>query len=346
MTGRLTNISIVLSIIVILSIVQVSEAAKTDIVILKNGDRLTGELKRMEFARLSFKTDAMSTVSIKWNNIAYLKAKETFRIELENGYDFSGAVDTDSLTNDLIIIFNSHTYSTNLEDIVRIIPIKDTFLKRLKFSVDLGFSYTKASDVAQLSSNLNSSLRSWQWRHDLEFNSIVTTKVDTTPAENIDLRYNLARFFLFRWFVNGFSGLERNTELGLGLRLLVGGGGGKDIFRTNTNLFTAFGGLQVTQEWQLDEPGSETNLEGVISAQHKKFIYEDPEIDITTTFRLYPSITTPGRIRFSFNTNLKWELFTDFFWRLTLYDNFDNKPNDPGTSTNDYGITINFGWSY
>ncbi len=32
--------------------------------------------------------------------------------------------------------------------------------------------------------------------------------------------------------------------------------------------------------------------------------------------------------------------------KFEIYDNFDNKPNDPGSSTNDYGITINFGWSY
>ncbi len=333
-------------ILLVLSFFQISLAAKTDIVILKNEDHLTGELKRMEFARLSFKTDAMSTVSIQWNNITYLRAQETFRIELQNGYDFSGSLDTDSLTNELIIIFDTHSYRTNLDDIVRIIPIKDTFLKRLKFSVDLGFSYTKASNVAQLSSNLSSSIRIWQWRHDLAFNSIITTKVDTTPAENINLNYTLARFFLYRWFLNGFTGVEKNSELGLNLRLLIGAGAGRDIFRTNTNLLSAVTGLQVTQEWRVDQPGSTTNLEVVGYIQHKKFVYDDPEIDLTTTFRLFPSITTPGRIRFSFNTNLKWEIFSDFFWRLTIYDNFDNKPAASGMSNNDYGITINFGWSY
>jgi hypothetical protein len=326
--------------------VQVSEAAKTDIVILKNGDHLTGELKRMEFARLTFKTDAMSTIYIEWNKIVYLRAAQTFRIELENGYDFSGSLETDSLRSDLIIVLDSLTYRESLDKIVRIIPIKDTFLKRLKFSIDLGFSYTKASDLAQLSTNLSSSLRSWQWRHDLAFNSIVTSKVDTTPAENIDLNYNLSRFFLYRWFLTGFTGVERNTELGLDLRLLLGAGGGKDIFRTNTNLLSTIAGMQVTQEWYIGESGSTSNLEAVGYVQHKKFVYDDPEIDLTTTFRIYPSLTVPGRIRFSFNTNLKWEVFSDFFWRLTFYDNYDNKPNDPGTSTNDYGITINFGWSY
>jgi len=345
MTGRLKNFTIVLCLL-LFSFIRLAEAAKTDIVILKNGDHLTGELKRMEFARLTFKTDAMSTIYIEWNKIIYLKAAETFRTELENGYDFAGSLDTDSLNNELIIIFDSLSYHSKLNKIVRIIPIKDTFLKRLKFSIDLGFSYTKASDVAQLSTNLSGSVRSWQWNHNLAFNSIVTTKVDTTPAENIDLNYNLSRFFLYRWFLNGFTGVEKNTELDLDLRLLIGLGGGKDIFRTNTNLLAAVVGMQVTQEWYISESGSTTNLEGVGYLQHKKFVYDDPEVDITTTFRVYPSLTVPGRIRFSFNTNLKWEIFSDFFWRLTFYDNFDNKPKDPGTSTNDYGITINFGWSY
>ncbi len=104
--------------------------------------------------------------------------------------------------------------------------------------------------MAQLSSNISSSLQSWQWRHDLTFNSIVTAKIDTVPSENIDLNYYLARFFLYRWFFTGFTGFERNTELGLDLRVLAGGGGGKDLFRTNTNLLAAVAGLQLTQEWK------------------------------------------------------------------------------------------------
>ena len=321
-------------------------AAETDIVVLKNGDYITGEVKGMEFARLSFKTDAMQTVSIEWDEIKYIKAKETFRIEMEDVNDFSGSLDSDSLNQTLIINFKNYSYRIKFSKVVKITPIKDTFEGRVNFSIDLGFSYTKASEVAQLTSNANGSYRSWEFYHQLDFNSIVTSTSDTNTTENIDLRWNTARFFLYKWFIDAFVGAQRNTELGLNLRLLIGGGGGKDIFRTNTNLLSGAGGLQVTQEWNQDTAGSSTSLEGIINVRHKKFQYDDPEIDWSTTLRVYPSFTAWGRFRVNFNTNLKWEIYKDLFWRLTFYDNYDSQPPSEDASTNDYGITLSFGWKY
>jgi hypothetical protein len=321
-------------------------AAKEDIVILKNGDYITGEVKGMEFARLSYSTDAMKTLSIEWDEVKYIKAKETFRIEMEDGTDFSGSLDSDSLIQTLIIKFKNYSYHVKFKKVVKITPIKDTFLDRIKFSVDLGFSYTKASKVAQLTSNASGSYRSWEFYHQFDFSSIVTSTSDTNATENIDLRWNTSRFFLYRWFLNSFIGGQRNTELGLNLRLLIGAGGGKDIFRTNTNLLSGAGGLQVTQEWNKDNAGNSTSLEGIINVRHKKFQYDDPEIDWSTTLSVYPSFTTWGRTRFNLNTNLKWEIFSDFFWKLTFYDNYDSQPPSEGAAKNDYGITLSFGWKY
>ena len=39
-------------------------AAKTDIVLLKNGDRVTGEVKSLERGKLTLSTDSMGTVYI------------------------------------------------------------------------------------------------------------------------------------------------------------------------------------------------------------------------------------------------------------------------------------------
>ena len=98
--------------------------------------------------------------------------------------------------------------------------------------------------------------------------------------------------------------------------------------------------------WKKDSNGGDTNLEGLVALRHKKFQYEDPEIDLNTTLTIYPNITTPGRIRLNFNTNLTWEVFEDFFWKLTLYDNFDNQPVTENAGKNDYGVTLSFGWKY
>ena len=321
-------------------------AAKTDIIMLINGDRLTGEVKRMEFAQVEFKTDAMSTIYIDWHEVKYIRSSERFRIELANGYNFYGTLDTDSLKNRLTVVFDSLSYQTPFYSVVGIIPIKDTFLKRLKLKMDLGFSYTKGSNIGQLSSNLKSSYRTLMFLHQLDFDMILTSQQDTLPSQNLNLNWNTSRFFLYRWFLNIFTGIQKNTQLDLKMRLLIGAGGGKDLLHDNLNVLTAGGGLQVTEEWRYKDNPYKTNLEGVFIARYSRFRYQHPKLDLTTTFKLYPNLTTSGRIRYEFDINLSWEIFSDFFWKLSFYNNYDNKSDSGGSTKGDYGTTLSFGWTY
>ena len=55
----------------------VGMAEKTDIVILKNGDKITGEVKRVGGGLLEFKTDTMDTVYIEWRFIAQVISQTT-----------------------------------------------------------------------------------------------------------------------------------------------------------------------------------------------------------------------------------------------------------------------------
>jgi hypothetical protein len=47
-----------------------SAAPKTDIVIFKNGDKLTGEFKTLKRGRLSLNTEATGPIGIEWDKIA------------------------------------------------------------------------------------------------------------------------------------------------------------------------------------------------------------------------------------------------------------------------------------
>ena len=48
---------------------------KTDVVMLRNGDRLSGDIVSLEFGILSLKTDNMSTLSIKWPAVRSVTSK-------------------------------------------------------------------------------------------------------------------------------------------------------------------------------------------------------------------------------------------------------------------------------
>ena len=60
-------------------------AAKTDIVMLLNGDRITGEVKELAYGQLKFATEDMGTLYIEWTKIASLTTTRTLQVEMLDG---------------------------------------------------------------------------------------------------------------------------------------------------------------------------------------------------------------------------------------------------------------------
>ena len=66
-------------------------SADNDVVFFHNGDRLTGEVKSLERGKFRFKTAATDTISIEWDDVAYLSSDQNIQVEWElnvyNSYD-------------------------------------------------------------------------------------------------------------------------------------------------------------------------------------------------------------------------------------------------------------------
>ncbi|HGY56369.1 MAG TPA: DUF481 domain-containing protein [Caldithrix abyssi] len=324
------------------------KAQKTDIVILDNGDRLTGEIKWMEQAVLKFNTDAMSYIDIKWKKIVYLKTTNSFRVENSDGSLFFGMLETDSLKKELIVGIGSKANRVDMDDVVEISEVKDTFRKGLNLSVDLGFTYTKASDIVQFNLSGDGGYSTLYWDRNFSFRSVLTLQNDTSFTKNQNVKVTLYRLLPNKYFLTGFAGATQNTELGLKMRLSFGGGGGRHLLRTNNSILRAAIGLQGTREWQYGTSEVKNNLESVFAAGYEKFMLFTPKLNINISIQAYPNLTETGRYRIDFDAKIKWELIKDLFWGITFYDNFDSKPpqESSGEGQNDYGITLSLGWKY
>lgn len=321
-------------------------AQKTDIVRLNNGDELTGEIKDMEYAKIRFKTDAIGTIYIEWDKVVFVKSDKRFQIEMQDASTYFAMLETVEDSGDIMLALIVDSVAVNLDfnDIVRIIPIKATFWDRIDANADLGFNFTKASEVAQLNFSGRIEYRTWRLLRTVSFSSVITSQKDTASSQNHNLRLDVLRNLDNAWYFTGFVGLERNTQLGIDLRLLGGGTYGNDIIHTNTAVLGVGAGAQVTRELALE--GSAWNAEGVVRVDFRKFEYNDPEINLTGDLSYFPQLTPLGRHRLELNIKLKWEIISDLYWGLTLYTKYDSDPPSSSQTNNDYGVTLSFGWSY
>ena len=65
---------------------------KTDVVILKNGDHITGEIKSLDRGKMSLSTGYMGTVQIEWEDVAQVTSQWPFEVETETGLRIFGSL--------------------------------------------------------------------------------------------------------------------------------------------------------------------------------------------------------------------------------------------------------------
>ena len=66
---------------------------KDDVVVMKNGDKFTGEIKDLQRGELIFSSYYMKgDVYLDWNEVATLQSKDTFIVALSNGERVTGFI--------------------------------------------------------------------------------------------------------------------------------------------------------------------------------------------------------------------------------------------------------------
>jgi hypothetical protein len=321
-----------------------SARAKTDLVFLKNGDRVTGEIKQLNRGILQLKTNDIGTLSVEWEDVDSLNSVYQFRIEDAVGGKYFGSIFLHH-SGLLEVIHEGTSETTRALNVVEITPLEASFWQRLDGSISLGFSYTKASTVGQLNSDFNVRYRTPLRQVILDASNIATSQEgqDTKHREDLSLTYN--RLFTGRWFATVAAGAQTNDELGLDLRVLVAPGAGLDLIQSNHNTMTATAGLSGNREWSANGDGI-YNLEAFVGLEQSTFRYDYPKTDITIDATAFPSLNTPGRFRTEIDISASREVVKDLTVVLTFYHSYDSDPLDPDAQKTDYGIVSSLGWTF
>ena len=326
----------IFGLIILLTISMIARAQKTDKVSLKNGDVVTGEIKSLKFAKLSFDMTGPGIIHIKWEEITKIRSGKTYQVTLNNGEVLITSLDSMFLQRP----------QTSLNDIVEIVRIRQKFLKQLDGDISLGFNYAKSNNNLQFNFNSSTTYRRPKMETNLKLNSVITnTSVDTILSKKQSAMVDEFRKLKNSHYVNSALGWQQNTELGLDNRFLLSLTGGKILVNNNRRRLLTGAGLNFNREQSSGDVEYTSNLEGLFVIQFKEFRYTTPTISIDTRFAFLPGLSNWGSIRMDFELNTKIEVFKDFNVGLNLYDDFDNQPPS-GSSQNDFGINFTLGYQF
>ena len=321
-------------------------AQKTDIVTLANGDRITGEVERLERGRLEFSTDDAGTLYLEWDKLVRLTATtRTFDVLTTTGSRFLGSLGPGS-DRVIEVVGPEGASGLRMEDVVYIQPIGASWWTKLDGSIDAGFSYTQSSGIAQLNLNSDTIFRRPGQQARVKGSLTATREDDEIDRDDrwtVELSY--LREPWQRWFAVIVGRFESNESLGLELRSQVGAGVGPRLVNTNRAQMSVAGGLVVNNERGIDVEPTE-NVEALLVFATSYYTYDRPKTNIDVNFQYYPSLSDPGRQRVQLDAGVKRELLKDFFFSVNLYETYDSDPPNPEFDTNDVGIVMSVGWSY
>jgi small nuclear ribonucleoprotein (snRNP)-like protein len=324
-------------------------APKTDVVEFGNGSRLVGELKSVDRGKLYFKTDTTDTIALDWADVTTLVTNQRLRVIERNGERVYGSLRLSDEPGMLIVNGRNGERVIATGDIATIDPIDDTVWDRLDIDVSTGYAFTKSTGAEQMNFALEVEYETDERSRTFKAESTSSDSDGSESNTTSGLAFETFRLRRDRWGSGWLAGMERNDALALEYRATAASGLAQRYFPTANQRFRIATGLQLNNEkFKSDE--AQTSVESFLVGSFDWFRFSEPELDLSTTAYLFPSLTDTGRVRGSLDLTLRWEIVKDFFWQVSLYDDYDNKANegqsDADAETNDYGITTSLGWSH
>lgn len=328
--------------------IHASSRTNNDVVYMRNGDKITCEIKSLSQGQLTVKPDYTdASIVLDWRKVDRIESSQQFVVTDPNGEIYTGSLSGESETKTLTINENSQLLALDATNVVEIDQLGTTFLKRLRGNADLGLSFARSNSQRNLTLQTNLGYQSAKYLFNLNTSSQFSTQQQTNDTNETSAKSSGFRQIReSRWYGGGIANFLSSTEQQISLRSTIGGAiARRQIFTNKTNL-NFVGGLAYTHETDSENtisPSRKNAIDGAFAVQYSTFRFDSMTFD--TSVWTYPSITSAGRVRLTLNQDVYYKFLNDFYVRLSFYDNYDNRPV-VGAPSNNLGATTTFGWSF
>ena len=323
-----------------------SYGQKTDTIVHVNGNVLTGDFKRMNYGVVTWKMDGMGTISLEEPKILTMISNKMFEIKMENGRIYFGSFEASEEPRKVNLILLNENVEVNIEDIVEIYPIKNSFFTRLSGNFSLGANYSKGSNVATLNFAGNIDYRKRNSGYSLVWDTNDTYQGDSLSASKSDVSLSWQRSLNKGWSADLAVGVSKNLQLGTDRRWNINAMGIKDFAYNETNRFYAAAGLNASKEIPVGDGEIQNDLAGIFQLNWKVYKLKGDKIWLDADNTYLPYLTQSGRNRVNINLNPKISLFSNNFKvGFNFYYTYDSQPQNESASNDDYGLNLQFTYS-
>lgn len=326
----------------------------TDVIVMKNGDHLTGEIKGMSQGVLYISMQyILGTSDVQWSAVDHIESKQLFLVKTEEGTVYSGTLTTATTAAGRPMTIEvvepaGMPIELERERVVLMDQTSEHFWQRFNGQINTGLTYAKGNQSTQYNLSSDVSYPRERWQVSASYNSTLSTSTGVTATTRNQI--GLAGERMLRrsnWFYAGVVGLLQSSVQGIDLQSGLGGGIGRYLANTNHAKVYLLGGLgfQRTQYSPVLGVSNPQDVATVLLGGGAR-LYQFNKTTLEVKATVYPAISQPGRFYSNLNASYYIKLSGNLSWNVSFYGSWDNQPpptfqgSDYGTSS---GLSITFG---
>jgi len=325
----------------------------TDVIVMKNGDRITCQIKGFSAGVLSVSPPyVIQTISVDWSQVARLESKQLFIVKMQDGSVYRGilkSVETPAGHYMELQVAEAPQKKVVLDSarIANVAQTSEKFFQRFTGGVNFGTSYSKGNQSTQYNLSGLVSYPRERWAAQLGFSSNLNRSSGATASTWNQVTPSFIR--LLRWnnyFCQGLANFLQSDEQGINLQTTVGGGIGRYLKNTNRTIVSVLGGFawQNTSYSPSVVPIGTQNVATALIGGNVQ-LYRFNKTNLSLNALLLPAVSEPGRVFFTTNASYYIKITGNLSWNISFYGNWDNQPpgNLPGSN---YGTSSGLSWTF
>jgi hypothetical protein len=326
---------------------------KSDVIIMKNGDRITCEIKGLDADTLFISVDyILSTSSVDWSKVDHVESKQLFIVKTQDGSVYSGTLSTPETPGGRpikieILEPSNNKVEVNKMQIIKMNQTSQNFWQRFNGDIGLGFIYSKGNQSTQYSLNSAVNYPRPRWSADASLTSNLSSSTGASAATRNELTLTAQRLLRWNnWYYTGLADFLQSSVQGIQLQTTLGAGVGRYVKNTDHAMITVVAGFAWQRINYLENvvPATSQNVTSALIGSQIKLFYFD-KTTLTVGTYLLPALSEPGRVHYSLNTSYYVKLWSNLNWNISFYGNWDNHP-PPGFAGSDYGTSSGLSWSF
>lgn len=316
--------------------------AVADQVVLKNGDRLTGEVVRKTEGNLVFKTKYAGEVTIDWAEVLKLETDAAVRLELGDGGQKVGKLGFEGV--ETVVEDDGGMKKIALEQIAAINPPEKP---HLKISGQLNFGLTQDrgntdEDVLHVDGETT-----FRWPDDrlrFAFNGDFEKNDGERTKQEVDFLTLYDHFIDEKWFwANGLK-LEHDDFADLNLRTTITSGVGYQFYETEQTELSVQGGPGYLWE-DFDEANDQDYIVGLWALRFSHLIWPEWKLRAFHNHNFTQSLEDTDDFIFESSTGVRVPLFGNFQTTFQFDYDHDNAPGEDADKDDyTYRLTAGYVW--